>query len=378
MNKEAMKIAALVLGVVIGAGFASGREIITFFFQFAPFSLLLFFVVLLFVYYVVYIFIRVGAYLKPKTMTQLTKPIFKKYYRIIDTLASISFFIAMFAMLAGIDALAGDVFPNYSFPFFSIILSVLTAIIVLGGLNSVMNLNSVIVPVLIVVVLLVPSAFLLFGEVGVVTLNSEVSFLNIGSGVFSATLYICMNMITIGVILSQLGNTISKKTAKRTAVFSSILLTLCVGLVLTAIINSSNVIVSANMPMVLIAYKLGSFVGGVYSMIVAIGIFTTLVAASFALDNWTKQFLSKKGASIAIIITLAFLISRLGFVQIVDLFYPLEGLFGFVFILGIVVYYYKNRVKIEQENLERKLVKRKKTKNNSIKLKRKKPLPQSI
>jgi uncharacterized membrane protein YkvI len=127
------------------------------------------------------------------------------------------------------------------------------------------------------------------------------------------------------------------------------LLTLCVGLVLTAIINSSNVIVAANMPMVLIAYKLGDFFGGMYGLIVAFGVFTTLIAASFALDNWLKQYVPEKGVSIALIVTLAFFISRLGFVQIVDIFYPLEGVFGFIFIYGVVAFYYKNRQKIEHK-----------------------------
>ena len=344
-----MKIAFLVLGVIIGAGFASGREVITFFFDFAPFSVLLLFVLLLFIYYIVYIFIRVGAYLKPSSISELTRPIFKKYYRIIDTLAILCFFIAIFAMLAGIDALALDVFTDYKFPYLAIIYSILTVIIVMGGLKSILNVNNFIAPVLVLFVVLIPAGFLLFGEVGQVTINQEVTALRVGNGIFSTALYVCMNMITVGVILSQLGPSIKQKVAKRGAIFSTILLTLCVGLVLTAIINSSNVIVAANMPMVLIAYKLGDFFGGMYGLIVAFGVFTTLIAASFALDNWLKQYVPEKGVSIALIVTLAFFISRLGFVQIVDIFYPLEGVFGFIFIYGVVAFYYKNRQKIEHK-----------------------------
>jgi len=348
MQKQAIKIAFLVLGIIVGAGFASGREIITFFFDYAPFSYVLFLSILLFVFYIVYIFIRVGSFIKPKTISDLTRPIFKKYYKVIDSIAIVSFFIAIFAMLAGVDALATDVFTDYAFPYFSIIISVLTIIIVMGGLKSLLNVNNVIAPVLVFLVILIPSIFLIIGDFGNVTLNNDVNFIRVGSGVFSAVLYVCMNMITTGVILSQLGSTIKQKTAKFIAIYSSIMLTVCVALILTSIINSSNVVVAGNMPMVLIAYLVGDFWGGVYSIVVLFGIFTTLLASSFALDNWLNQFLTKRGVSISLIIIAAFIVSRLGFIQIVDIFYPLEGVFGFIFIAGVVLYYYKNREKIEK------------------------------
>ena len=251
-------------------------------------------------------------------------------------------------MLAGVDALATDVFTDYSFPYFSIIISVLTIIIVMGGLKSLLKVNNYIAPILVFLVILIPSLFLIIGDFSTVTLNNNINFIRIGSGIFSAVLYVCMNMITTGVILSQLGPTIKYKSAKFSAIYSSIMLTICVALILTSIVNSSNVVVSGNMPMVLIAYLVGDFWGGVYSMVVLFGIFTTLLASSFALDNWLSQYLTKKGLSISLIIILAFIVSRLGFIQIVDIFYPLEGVFGFIFIAGVVLYYYKNREKIEK------------------------------
>jgi uncharacterized membrane protein YkvI len=44
----------------------------------------------------------------------------------------------------------------------------------------------------------------------------------------------------------------------------------------------------------------------------------------------------------------AFIVSRLGFSYIVEMFYPIEGMFGLIFILGVIGFYYKNRKEIRE------------------------------
>ena len=345
-NKIALKTAFLILGIIIGAGFASGKEIVTFFLDFGNFAPFLTVIMAMLIFYIVYIFIRVGRLIKPKAVSDITKFVFKKYSRAVDAIVVVSLFITMFAMLAGVDALASDVFVDYAFPYFSIILSFLVVLIVLGGLKSLLNVNAIIVPIIIALVIMVAGGFLLFGELGEVNLYLEFSFFNIGTGVFSILLYVCMNMFIVGTIVAEIGALINNKTAFKIATYSTVLITICVGLVLAAILNSSNLIAISDMPMVRVAYSMGEVIGAVYSLVILFGIFTTVIAASFAVNNWLTQFIKDKLISISIIITLAFLLSRLGFSKIVEIFYPLEGLFGLVFIAGVVAYYYKNRKKI--------------------------------
>ena len=344
----ALKTAFVILGSVIGAGFASGRDIVTFFLEYGVFSSFLIIIMGLLIFYMVYIFIRVGKYLKPKTVGDLTKPIFKKYAKIMNGIAVASLFIAVFAMLAGIDALASDLFVDYNFPYFSILLSFLTIVIVMGGLKSLLEVNSYIVPVMIVFVLLVPILTFLFIPLNPITYDQPYSFLFVGQGVFSVVLYVCLNMFTISIIVTQIGPMITNKLATKTALYSSVFITFCVSLVLSAILNSEEVIINSSMPMVLIAYQLGSFLGGIYSLIVLLGVFTTLISSSFAIDNWFNQFFKQKGVSISIIVFLGFLVSRLGFSNIVSVFYPIEGLFGLIFIVGVILFYYKNRKEIDK------------------------------
>jgi hypothetical protein len=44
-----------------------------------------------------------------------------------------------------------------------------------------------------------------------------------------------------------------------------------------------------------------------------------------------------------ITLTLAFVFSRFGFATIVDIFYPIEGIFGGIFIIYAIVFYFKNK-----------------------------------
>ncbi|MDD4211539.1 MAG: hypothetical protein PHC46_04050 [Clostridia bacterium] len=347
-NKIALKTAFLILGIVIGAGFASGKEIATFFLDYSNFSSILLVLMAFLIFYIIYIFVRVGRFIKPKAVNDITTPIFKKYSKVIDAIVILSLFISTFAMLAGVDALATDVFVDYSFPYFSIILCFLIVLIVMGGLKSLLQVNSIIVPIIIVLVIGIAASFLIFGNLGVVDLGVEVSFINFGTGVFSVLLYVCMNMFTVGIIVAEIGAMINNKGAAKIAIYSMILITICVGIVLIAILNSSNLIATSDMPMIRIAYSMGEVTGAIYSLVILFGIFTTAIAASFAVNNWLIQFIKDKLIAISIIVTLAFIVSRLGFSNIVQFFYPIEGVFGLVFIVGVIAYYYKNRQKINE------------------------------
>jgi uncharacterized membrane protein YkvI len=263
-DKTVIKTAFLVLGIVIGAGFASGKEIITFFSGYGANAGFLVILMSLLIFYIIYIFIRVGKFIKPKSLSDITKVVFKKYAPILDAVILLSLFVSIFAMLAGADALASDVFVDYTFPYFSIILSVLVIIIVTGGLKSILSVNSIIVPVMIGLVVLVSVLFLLFGDVYTGVTIQEVSFIGTGTGMFSILLYVCMNMLAVSIIVAQMGALITKKNANKIAFMSSFLIAICVGLVLLVLLNSSSLVVEAQMPMIRVAYSLGEVFGGTY------------------------------------------------------------------------------------------------------------------
>ena len=69
---------------------------------------------------------------------------------------------------------------------------------------------------------------------------------------------------------------------------------------------------------------------------------------------------------------LGFVFSRFGFATIVEIFYPIEGIFGGVFILYSMEYYFKNR---NSSPLAKKTKKQKKI-NNMPHLKKRKHLKQ--
>lgn len=348
MKNKVFSVAFLILGIVIGAGFASGKELVTFFGSSAPVTSFLIIIMGLLIFYIVYIFIRIGKFIKPKTLSDITKAVFKGYAPIFDIVLVISLFIGVIAMLAGADAVAGDAFVDYNFPYASIILSMLVVIIVSGGLNSLLKANSVVVPIMIILVLVVTIGFLGFGVHENVTLIKDTSFIGVGSSIFSMLLYVCMNMLAVTILVAEIGPIIKNKQAKRIGLLSSLLVVMCVVLVLLSLFSSSDFIINSEMPMVKVAYNLGSVFGGIYSLVIMFGIFTTVIACGFAVNNWFRMYVKDKVLSISIVMFVAFLISRLGFGAIVELFYPIEGLFGLFFIIGVVSFYYKNRKQIRK------------------------------
>ena len=125
--------------------------------------------------------------------------------------------------------------------------------------------------------------------------------------------------------------------------------------VLTAAIMCAGInAFNSAMPVMEIASRMNlSFVAGI---IIWSGIFTTILTSVYTLNSWTQSFIKSKALSLFFILSIGLLISRLGFKNIVDSFYPISGAIGLLYIFSVLVYYLraKKRLKIEKTILSQK------------------------
>ncbi|MGD9901370.1 MAG: hypothetical protein AB7S44_02400 [Spirochaetales bacterium] len=349
-NNITIKVALLVLGIVVGAGFASGREILTFFGDYVPYYPYMLVLLSLIVVYIIYIFIRVGKFIKPKGVNDITKVVVGKFSPILDIAILFSLFDSVFAMFAGADALAAHVITGYSFPYFGILLGIIVIVVVRGGFTRILKTNSIIVPIMIALVLLVTVVFLTSGTLGTVTTTTPEGILGVGEALASIILYGSMNMLAVSILVAEMGPIIKKESTLKIGILSAILIVGCVFIVLFTLLNSSDAVFVAEMPMIVLSFGLGNVFGYLYSVVILFGILTTVIACSFALFNWVNTFIKNRFWAITAIVIAAFTISRLGFSNIVSIFYPIEGALGLVFIISVLVYYYRHRKEIKELN----------------------------
>ena len=111
-----------ILGAIIGAGFASGKEIVSFFGKYGYWVIPFLVLAAILFFFCFYIFSNLGKDIKPKSISDITSKIFGKAGVFVDFSFILSTFITLASMLAGCDSIGGIMFGDgYSFCYISII-----------------------------------------------------------------------------------------------------------------------------------------------------------------------------------------------------------------------------------------------------------------
>lgn len=346
--KKVLSTVALLLGAAIGAGFASGREIKTFFGQFGYFNIILLSVAFIGLMVYMYAYSRVGKIVKAKNVSDVTGGVFKKLAPVFNVLIPLSLFGSLFTMIAGLDSLAVTIFSgySYSFPWFSIVISIFAIIIVSGGLKSILKISNVIVPTIIVSLLFATIVYIIGFAENSVEFTTASTLPQMGTGFLSSLFYIGGNTITGGIILTQLGSTFTKKESAVTSVLFSVFFIINAGLITLSMFVSTNLIFNSDMPMVSIASIISPVLGNFYSVIIFFGMTMTLIACAFALTKWFKSYFKSDFLIVASIIAIGYALSRFGFGPIMDVVYPAKGAVNFIYGAGVLAFFVKNRKKI--------------------------------
>ena len=246
----------VILGAIIGAGFASGREVLSFFSQYGFLSLIFVVFAGLLFFSVFYVFAKIGSDLKPNSISDLTKNIFGKASIVVDFVFIISSVITLSSMLAGVDssmkiALEG----NYVFPFASIITCIIVAILLSYGIKKIFKFTDWVMPFLFGVIVTFTLAFLLFGQ------KHQIDYSNFNHSIFSLgispILYVSMNTFGNIFLIAKAGSYLRNKGIKGASIICSCILTLCIVAVCLCILFGGNEILYSDMPMFEIAKSMG-------------------------------------------------------------------------------------------------------------------------
>lgn len=337
MNKNWIKIASIYVGTVIGAGFASGREIIEFFGVYGVKGILGMAISGM-------LFSLIGSLLlikiynkKIKGFNELIGNLFgRKLGFVIDTIMTFSLYTGFSIMVAG----SGAVFKEelgLSFNIGIIVMAVCSFVVFLFSLEGLSFINSILVPLLIVGIIFI--SFYLNVREGYNFSNIEgVNFTRKGNFLSSSFLYVGSNSLIIIVVFSSLLPMInSKKTAILGGLIGGFILSILGIFILTSMLIYYNEVYSLDIPMLKICNYIGERYRKLYAIILWIAMFTTALANGFGFMNRISEEKSK------LLITSLFCISALplakvGFSNLVGILYPISGLIGFGVMVFVLLY----------------------------------------
>lgn len=322
---QAFQIAAVYVGTVVGAGFATGKEIVEFFSRFGFFGLIS-------IIMSGYLFIilgsklmRMAAYIDAKSYQEFNVYLFGKWpSRIIN--------IFMLFMLLGVSAVmlsgAGAVFEEQLGlsknigVFLTIILSILVMLVGTKGLFAV---NTFVVPLMISF-----SVILMIFSVQMPNFMDQLLFIPHAEDGWKSVVapfsYVALNLGLAQAVLVPIATEVKDDwTIKWGGILGGAALTLILTASHFTLIMLPN-LEQYNIPMAIVMKNLAPFLYWIFVLVIYGEIFTSVIGNVFGLDRQMKQYLSIPTIiSVTAIFLVSYLVSLVNYGTLLSYLYPLFG-----------------------------------------------------
>lgn len=317
---NSIKITATLIGTIIGAGFASGKEICTFLGVYGNALLFLIPVYCLIYGLLTYLFLNIDNSKINPTMNK----IFKSFI-------FISEFISLVAMIAGLEAIFSLIFTS-QFPFY--IALVIIFLIIITGFNGLTTTNTLLIPFLIgTIALLGITGLKGAGSLSLLKLESSKTFLT-----FSFPLYLGLNLFSTYPIATELSSKFSKKEKIISSTLTSVIVLLILYCFAFTVLNKSHGTAQAELPLLIYAFAEKPSLILVTAIALGVAIITTLISDGFVMRSIMQNITKEKTDLVFLLLYVsAYFISKLGFSKIVESFYPITGLLGVILTISCLV-----------------------------------------
>ena len=328
-----------IIGTLIGAGFASGQEMYLFFYRFGLNGILGLILCSLLISIVIYKTFLIIHTRKIYNYEDFLQEIFhsKNISNISNIIVNAFFLITFFIMISGFGAYFEQQFEIPAI-IGAIILATISFVVLIKDIEGVKRVNSVIVPILIIVIFIIgflslKNIFSGSGEIWQANFESKYNF----NWILQAVVYCSYNMILVIPVIVNLGKYIKNKNQiVIVSVFSGAIvfvLAMSIFLVLTSVKTDYSRI---QMPAVYAIDNNFPHFSGVYGIVILLSIFSTAISIGISfLKNITKN---KKSYPqfVAIMCISGVLISNFGFSNLVKMLFPIFGYLGIVQICCIL------------------------------------------
>lgn len=347
MNKEIQKVfqvAAVFIGTIVGAGLASGKEITQFFTSYGLKSFIgialcgIFYIAMGSIISRISIDNNLNSY--SHVIKQVSPNILGNVLGVITTLYIIS---SASIILAGSGALLNQFFGIPKIVG-TLLMAVLALFTLLRGTKGLIEINSLIVPSLIIVIVTIMLLYVFFynDSINIETLKSFP--VQKKGWLLSTILYSGYNILCCSGVLVPL----SKEMKKKSTLFWGIVLgalglTLLCFLINIMLMLNQPYIYKYEIPLLYIANRFGKSIQIMLLSIILLEMFSTEVSDVYSISKTLEQSFNisfKKG--IFLVIILALPISQIGFTNLISTLYPIFGVLSLVFIFQCLLFYIKN------------------------------------
>lgn len=338
--KNIFKVIFVIIGTLIGAGFASGQEMYLFFFSYGMKGLLGILVSCTLIGIVIYKSLVIIDKYQIKTYKEFleifikSKENFLNLKNIINIVINVFIIITFFIMIAGFGAYFEQEL-GISKILGSIILVILCFLIFMTSIKGVVKVNSILVPILTAFVILI--GIINITDLNLPELENYIIRTNQSSYFFSAVIYCSYNSILLIPVLITLKNYLSsKRQIGVIAIITSIISIVLSTMIFLLLVRVDVDITKLEMPVVYVVSQMFKALRIVYGLIILSSIFTTAISlGSSFLQNTSKNRKSYTQIALIMCIT-SVLVSQIGFSNLINFLYPIFGYLGLIQIVGLI------------------------------------------
>lgn len=335
---KVLQISFTYIGTVVGAGFATGQEILQFFTKYGKWGVLTILLSTILFIWLGTKMMLLAQKIKATSYEDLNRSLFGNTVgRWLSLFTLIVLIGVNSVMLAG----AGSVFTEHLGFYYQtgLIVTIVSTYLLLGrGIKGVMQLNSIVVPMMLIL-----SLTIIFNTMGspeaahFVTLTTDKSLFATWA---SPLMYTAFNLSMAQAVLVPIG---SHTKSRKVIIWGGILGGAGVGFMLMAGHFALSAympgIVQYEIPMGNIAEQLGTTVQLIYVFLIFMEIFSTFVADIYGVTLQIKQYINVSPRIISIFILLiCYFTSQFGFSSLLSVLYPTFGLFSLLWAVMLAVY----------------------------------------
>lgn len=338
--KKSIQIAGAFIGVIVGAGFASGQEILQFFTSFGWMGIGGAILGTIFFAFLGMNLTQLGSRLQTDSHKDVIYHICGRYLGVaVDFIITFFLFGVAAVMLAG----SGSIFEEqFGIPSMAgnVIMAILTILTVCLNIQKVISIISMVTPFLLVMVIVIGGYALStmginFSEVQKLAESQTPAASNWFMG---GLLYVSYNIAAGAAMLAVMGGTTKdEKQAGMGGILGGVGLGILILIINAAMLVKMDVVDGSEMPILALANEI-SPVFGLLMFVVLLGmIYNTAVGMLYA---FTARIVKRENPKFNLFAVLfgaaAFGASFAGFITLVGTVYPLMGYLGFTLIAAIV------------------------------------------
>lgn len=349
-NLNLLNVALMFVGAIMGAGFASGREIWQFFGVFGSRGRIGVLVIAVLFVVLGMMTAYIARILGTNDMGRIIAPGGNaKLENLISWFMAVMLFTVLINMTAAGGAMLHQNFGIHR-SIGGILIGVLVILTVLGEFERISKVFRYIMPVLFAAVVLI-SLLVIASDLGTSSIQEEVKPSPIaGSWGLAACLYISYNILAmVPIVATSSVNAKNEKAAILGSGLGGIFLGVLAFIIVLALQKDMQFAQAMDMPMLAYAGRISKAAGTAYGILLFLAIYAAATSNFYGFTTKLKED-GKKSRRVILAVCLAFLLGLVGFKNVVAYMFPIEGYLGFAIVILLVV----NFVQVWQRERKRK------------------------